>query len=245
MYKFLSQTYSNKFAVPSLPPPETFKAASILITGASGGLGLAAAVHFVNLGASSVTITARSKAKGEAARAVIEAQTGTRGKDIVDVMELQMDTLASVREFADRLTGEKGRKKPDYVLLNAGVLNRAWREGKGGFEESIQINVLSTALLGLLLLPWLREGFGERRLVFVTSGTHRSVAIDGWPREDVLGYLSRKENWPKEGIYGTNKLLEQYVVNEIAKLVAVGSEGKAKVIVNPMCPGTKCSNPLS
>jgi hypothetical protein len=47
--------FSNKFLIPSLPPPGTFKDKKILITGASGGLGLATAVHYVNLGASLVS----------------------------------------------------------------------------------------------------------------------------------------------------------------------------------------------
>jgi NAD(P)-dependent dehydrogenase (short-subunit alcohol dehydrogenase family) len=192
-------------------------------------------VHFVNLGASSVILTARSHDKGEAAKAAIESQTGTVGKGIVKAMELDMSTLASTKEFAE--TVKKEVKKIDVVLLNAGVLNKGYKAGKEGFEETIQVNVLSTALLALLLLPWIKEaGGGKAHLGFVTSGTHKGVAIDGWPKEDVLGYLSKEENWPKGGMYGPSKLLEQYVVNEIAKL-AVGSDGKPRVIVNPMCPG--------
>jgi len=38
------------------------------------------------------------------------------------------------------------------------------------------VNVLSTALLALLLLPWMEEkGKGKAHLGFVTSGTHRAV----------------------------------------------------------------------
>ena len=239
MFKLPGLIYRNKFVLPSLPPPGSFRDKRILITGASGGIGLATAVHFINLGASSVIITARNNAKGDAARKAIEAQTSTAGKGIVKVMELDMSTLASTKEFADRVKAEVERI--DVVLLNAGLLNKAFQPGAEGFEETIQVNVLSTALLGLLLLPWIKEaGGGRAHLGFVTSGTHRDVAIDEWPREDVLGYLSKKENWPKGGMYGSSKLLEQYVVNEIAKL-AVGSGGQPEVIVNPMCPGI---NPL-
>ena len=235
MFKLPGLIYRNKFAPPNLPPPGSFKDQSILITGASGGLGLATAVHFVNLGASSVIITARSNAKGDAARDTVETQTNTVGKGIVKVMELDMSTLASTKAFADRVKGEV--KKINAVFLNAGVLNKSFQEGKEGFEETLQVNVLSTALLALLLLPWMKEaGGGKAHLGFVTSGSHRSVAINGWPKDDVLGFLSKESNWPKGGMYGPSKLLEQYAVNEIAKL-AVGSDGKPKVIVNPMCPG--------
>jgi NAD(P)-dependent dehydrogenase (short-subunit alcohol dehydrogenase family) len=146
-----------------------------------------------------------------------------------------MSTLASTKAFAEQV--KRDVKKIDVVLLNAGVLNRSFQEGKEGYEETIQVNVLSTALLALLLLPWVKEaGGGKAHLGFVTSGLHREVAIDGWPKDDVLGYLSKEQNWPKGGMYGPSKLLEQYVVNEIAKL-AVESDGQPQVIVNPMCPG--------
>lgn len=128
-------------------------------------------------------------------------------------------------------------KNIDYVLLNAGLLKSSFTESEGGFEESIQVNVLSTALLGLLLLPWIKEaGHGKAHLGFVTSGLHKTVAIDQWPQTDVLAFFSKAEHWPKGGMYATSKLLEQYVVREIAKL-AVGSDGKPEVVVNPMCPG--------
>jgi len=223
--------YSNKFLLPSLPPPETFKNKKVLITGASGGLGLATAVHYVDLGASSVIITARTAAKGEAAKATIEAQTSRKGKNIVKFMALDMSTFSSISAFASQLKNQI--QEIDIVLLNAGVLNTTFKVGEEGFEETIQVNVLSTALLALLLLPWMKEaGRGKAHLGFVTSGTHRSVAIDAWPEEGVLEWLSKEENWPKN-MYATSKLLEQYVANEIAKL-AVGSP---EVIVNPMCPG--------
>ena len=128
-------------------------------------------------------------------------------------------------------------KRIDYLILNAGLLNTKFQEGQEGFEETIQVNVLSTALLGILLLPWVKEvGHGNAHMGFVTSGRHRAVDIDSWPQSDVLNFLSKSENWPQNGMYPSSKLLEQYVVNEIAKL-AVGTDGKPGVIVNSMCPG--------
>jgi NAD(P)-dependent dehydrogenase (short-subunit alcohol dehydrogenase family) len=87
MPSFLTIVWNNKFNLPHLPPTDSFTGKTILITGASGGLGLAAAVHFVNLGAKSVIITARTAAKGEQAKASIEAQTREKSKDVVKVME--------------------------------------------------------------------------------------------------------------------------------------------------------------
>lgn len=170
----MSLIYRNKLGLPSLPPSGSFKGQIVLITGGSGGIGLATAVHFVNLGASTVIITARTAAKGEAARASVEAQTGTSGKGIVKTMELDMSTFALTKDFADRLIKEV--KNIDVVILNAGMFATAFRLGKEGFEESIEVNTLSTSLLAILLLPWLKEaGKGKAHLVFVTSGLHRGM----------------------------------------------------------------------
>jgi short-subunit dehydrogenase involved in D-alanine esterification of teichoic acids len=87
MPSLLSIIWNNKFNLPPLPPPDSFTGKTILITGGTGGLGLAAAVHFVNLGAKSVIITARTVAKGEQARASIEAQAREKSKDVVKIME--------------------------------------------------------------------------------------------------------------------------------------------------------------
>jgi NAD(P)-dependent dehydrogenase (short-subunit alcohol dehydrogenase family) len=211
-----------------------------------------------------VIITARSNAKGVAAKEAIEAQTGTRGKDIVKVMELDMSTFVATKAFADAVKREVTRI--DYVLLNSGVFNKAFHIGEEGFEHTMQVNVLATALLALLLLPWMKEA-GDRKahLGFVTSGTHRGVSIEGtWPQEDVLGFFSKEDNWPKN-MYAVSKLLEQYVANEIAKL-ALGPDGRCVEITtlntlnghadgnslarksssNPMCPGTSsCHSSMS
>ncbi|KUJ18121.1 NAD(P)-binding protein [Mollisia scopiformis] len=240
MPSFPRLIYNNKFDLPSLPPPDTFKDQTILITGATGGLGLATAVHFVNLGASTVIITGRTSSKCEAAKTEIESQTGTQGKDMVKIMELDMSTFAGVKVFADQV--KKEVKSIDYVLLNAGMMSTSFRLGKEGFEESIEINTLSTALLALLLLPWMKEvGKGKAHLGVVTSGLHRGeldITPPNFPQTNILTHYNTPQNYPKgtSGIYPINKLLTQYCIREISKL-ALGPDGTPQVIVNPMCPG--------
>lgn len=58
------------------------------------------------------------------------------------------------------------------------------------------------------------------------GGLHRNIDISKWPKNDVLKYWSAKENW-KDGQsgYALAKLLQQYAVNEIAKL-ALSADGK-------------------
>ena len=181
----------------------------------------------VNLGASSVIITARSNAKGEAAKAAIEAQTKTEGKGIVKFMILDMSTFKDTKLFADKVKAEL--QTIDYVLLNAGMLNIDFALGKEGHEETMEINLLATTLLALLLLPWMRKaGRGKAHLGFVTSGLHRGVPIDSetFPKQNVLEFFDQKVNFPKQrGIYAISKLFLEYVMLEISRL-AVGADGK-------------------
>lgn len=158
-----------------------------------------------------------------------------QGKGVVKLMILDMSTLASTKAFADQV--KKEFSEIDIVLLNAGALNTTHHLSEEGYEQTIQVTVLSTALLALLLLPWMKiAGKGKAHLGFVTSGRHKTVSIDAWPKDNVLQWLSIEKNWPVS-MYATAKLLEQYVAFEVAKL-AVG-----EVIVNPMCPGQQPIEP--
>jgi NAD(P)-dependent dehydrogenase (short-subunit alcohol dehydrogenase family) len=215
----------NKWYPPALPAPETFKDHTILITGATGGLGLETAIHYVNLGASSVIITARTLSRGQVAKSTIESRTGK--KDVVQVRELNMETLAGVKGFVDSLKQEV--KAIDIVLVNAGVYKLTYGQSPDGWEETLQVNTLSTILLGLLLLPWMKtspliEG-RTQHLGFVSSGLHTTVKIgaEDFPKEDVLKYWSEMEHFKGSGTYALSKLFLMYGIGEIMKLV--GWEG--------------------
>lgn len=49
----------------------------------------------------------------------------------------------------------------------------------------MQVNAVSTALLGVLLVSWMKDLRPSRaapaRLTFVTSGTHLDADTTGWP----------------------------------------------------------------
>ncbi len=173
----------------------------------------------MHLGASTVIITGRTLARGLAAQATIEARTGKAG--IVQVRELDMSTFAGVKTFVDGLKAEV--KAIDIVLLNAGVYKMTYDVSPDKWEETLQVNTLSTILLGLLLLPWMeacRPAGGRQHLGFVTSGLHTTAKIetDDFPKEDVLRYWSEENHFLGPGTYALSKLFMMYGVVEIEKL---------------------------
>lgn len=148
------------------------------------GLGLETARHFCRLGAAKVVLACRDPDKGEAARADIEASCASAPSStksgVVEVWQVDMSSFQSVRDFCARAAAELDRL--DVVVENAGVATGTYVEADGGFESTIAINVVSTFLMLLLLLPLLRRTAArfnvEPRVVIVSSDAHLFVSLD-------------------------------------------------------------------
>jgi NAD(P)-dependent dehydrogenase (short-subunit alcohol dehydrogenase family) len=123
MVFLLPRRLRDKIWPEALPPAGSFNGQTVLVTGATSGLGLAAAIHFARLGASLI-LTSRSLAAGNAAQAYIERCAGIVGQEKVKVMELEMSRYSSCVEFVSQLkrsgVGDRGL---DIAVLNAGLIN--------------------------------------------------------------------------------------------------------------------------
>ncbi len=135
----------------------------VMVTGATSGLGLAAAEGFARLGAT-VWLAVRSEARGERARAAVVARSGNHD---VHVGLGDLSDLQSVRRFAERFTAQVERL--DVLVNNAGVLPARREISRDGFELTFATNVLGPFLLTNLLLPLL-ERSAPARIVNVSSG---------------------------------------------------------------------------
>jgi retinol dehydrogenase 12 len=124
---------------------------TVIVTGSNTGIGLETARHFVRLNAARVILACRSTAKGEAAKASIEASTPSR-LAVIEVWLLDMASFESVREFAKRASQ---LNRLDVLICNASVAP-AGKTLVEGYEEMITVNVLSTFLIVFMLLPTLR-----------------------------------------------------------------------------------------
>ena len=228
---------------PPANPSSSLRGKTVLLTGGTSGLGFEAAVKYVQLGVDSLLLGCRDFERGQKAKQLIEQRTQRTG--IVRIYQLNLNSYGSVKSFAEQINAEVPRV--DIVLLNAGVMCRTYSTSPDGWEETLQVNTLSTALLGLLLLPKLREsmdGGSPARLTFISSGSYRLVKpghlrVDG----SILKFLNEKDQFEGRSQYRCSKLLVEYVAKSIAKHTRKRN-GCIEVIVNSACPGF-CRSQLS
>ena len=165
----LSDIHTQLVFKPPIPSTD-FSGKTIIVTGANAGLGKEASKHFVRLNAHKVILAVRSVKKGEAAKAEIEAATGRT--DVLEVYELDYSRSASVKAFAINIA-----KLPrvDIVVLNAGIRTEHFETFEDN-ESTITVNIISTVLLVLLLLPTLKSSASEYQIepviTVVGSGIH-------------------------------------------------------------------------
>lgn len=91
---------------------------TVLVTGATSGLGFEAAAQFAEAGYGNVTITGRTESKAEAARSRLVERAG---KDVFSTLTLDLSLPASVEAASAELTNRGGQF--DVVLLNAGMVS--------------------------------------------------------------------------------------------------------------------------
>jgi NAD(P)-dependent dehydrogenase (short-subunit alcohol dehydrogenase family) len=190
-----------------------------VVTGANSGLGLAAARELARAGAE-VVLACRDVAKGHAAAAGISADVdGAK----LEVAELDLADLATVRSFADRYLGS--RQKLDLLINNAGVMAAPHRRTADGFELQFGTNHLGHfALTGLLLGP-LREA-PDARVVTVSSTAARTGKIDF---DDLQG----ERSYSRWGAYGQSKLANLLFMLELNRRAAAAGLPLKSVAAHP------------
>ena len=144
---------------------------SVMVTGASSGIGEAACTELARLGAS-VHMVTRSRERGQQALERIAAASGSKS---IELHICDLSSLRSVREFAFTFLASGA---PLNVLVhNAGVLPAARTHTDEGFELTFATNVLGPFLLTALLLPALRRS-APSRVINVSSGGMYTAKID-------------------------------------------------------------------
>lgn len=170
----------------------TMTGKTAIITGANSGLGLETAKTFARLGAR-IILAVRNLDKGQAAEQEIldESPEAT-----IDVMQLDLSDLGSVRAFAEAFTSRFDSL--DLLVNNAGVMTPPYAKTKDGFELQFGSNHLGHFALTGRLLPLLLRTENSR-VVTLSSLAHRNSAIYFDNLDGSKGYKAMK-------FYGQSKL---------------------------------------
>jgi NAD(P)-dependent dehydrogenase (short-subunit alcohol dehydrogenase family) len=142
----------------------------VLVTGVSAGLGVETARALVAHGAK-VVGAARDLAKAEGATAAVRAETANGGS--LDLIELDLASLASIRACADAVLAD-GRPF-DVVIANAGVMAAPFGHTADGFETQFGTNHLGHFTFVNRIASLIAPG---GRLVNLASSGHRFADVD-------------------------------------------------------------------
>ena len=193
-------------------PDQTGRVA--VVTGANSGLGLVTARELARSGAR-VVLACRNLDKGHAA--IDEVRAAVPGAQ-VQLEELDLASLASVRGFADRFKAT--HDSLDLLINNAGVMGTPRRRTADGFELQFGTNHLGHFALTTALLEAM-EGREDARVVTLSSSAHRMGRINF----DNLGGDRHYFRW---NAYGQSKLANLLFALELdRRLRAAGSTVKS------------------
>ena len=175
-----------------------------LVTGATEGVGKAAAREFAKRGAELVLV-ARNKEKGE--RVVAELRKATGDNDI-SLIVADMSSIADVKRVAAEF--RSSHTKLDVLVNNAGALFKDYRLSKDGLEMTFALNHMGYFGLTFSLLDLLKSTKGAR-VVSTSSLGHKIGKFD-------LGRIAKREpghaGWPA---YGESKYANILFTRELAR----------------------------
>ena len=144
---------------------------NIIITGATDGIGLAAAKSIAKKGYN-VSIVGRNPDKGKKA---LEAIITFSGNENLDFFECDLSLVANVKDLADRI--KQKHSKIDVLLNNAGGANKTKQITSEGLEKTFATNQMNYFVLSTELLNILSES-NDGRIVNVASNAHIGAEVD-------------------------------------------------------------------
>jgi NAD(P)-dependent dehydrogenase (short-subunit alcohol dehydrogenase family) len=175
--------------------------ATILVTGATDGLGRRVAEVLVVKGAA-VLLHGRNPERLEATLEELRSQTSS---EKANSYLADLSSLAAVRDLVERIFSEHGRL--DVLVNNAGIISRERRESEDGYELTFAVNYLSHFLLTRLLLPLLKDS-APARIINVASAAQSPLDFSNLMLEQ--GYDAMKA-------YSQSKLAQVMFTFELAE----------------------------
>jgi len=182
---------------------QSMQGKTILVTGATNGIGLVAARELARMGAQTVLVS-RSAEKCANAVAQIKEETGN---EQVEFIAADLSTSAGVQQTAHEF--KKRHTRLDVLLNNAGAVFMSRLVTTDGIEMTIALNHLNYFHLTALLLDVLKNS-GPARVVNVSSDAHRGGKIN-------LEDIQLKKGYSGLTAYSQSKLANVLFTYELAR----------------------------
>lgn len=198
--------------------PSSMQGKTVLVTGATNGIGYVAARELARKGAQTVLVSRNAE---KCAQSVEKIKKET-GNPQVEFIAADLSTNAGVQEVAHEF--KKQHTRLDVLLNNAGAMFMSRQVSSDGIEMTIALNHLNYFHLTILLLDVLKTS-GPARIVSVSSDAHRGGKIDFDDIQLKKGYSGMKA-------YSQSKLANVLFTYELARKL----EG-TKVTANALHPG--------
>ncbi len=175
----------------------------VLVTGASAGLGRAAAAGLARLGAD-VRVLTRDRDRSAQLARDLAAETGGQVKGVT----CDVSDLASVRRFTGRFAAAEARL--DVLINNAGVMPPERTETADGVELTFATHVLGPHVLIERLSPLLKVA-APSRVINVSSGGMYSKKLD------IDDLQSKHGAYRKNAVYAKTKRAQVILTHEWAR----------------------------
>lgn len=171
---------------------DSMKNKTVVITGATSGLGKISAEALAGMGASLILV-GRNETRGGQTVAEIKSKTGNSN---LTFLTANLSSMAEVKHLASEINTRV--EKIDVLLNNAGAIFMNRQTTIDGYEMTLALNHLSPFLLTNLLMNKL-IGAPAARIVTVSSMAHRFSNLDFNDLMSQTGYSAWR-------VYGTSKL---------------------------------------
>ncbi|MCX6247145.1 MAG: SDR family NAD(P)-dependent oxidoreductase [Bacteroidetes bacterium] len=210
---------------------DRFDGKTVLVDGASSGLGFAVSVEAARRGAK-VIMACRSgiPEKGEKVKKLT-------GSDKISMLNVDFSDLNSIRNLVGNIRDQFG--KIDILICNAGIVPKKSRKTKQGVEEMFMVNYLSKFFFVNLLIHedcFISGVDNVPRIIFVSSEAHRNPKEFDW---DSFGIYKEYNIGKSVELYGYYKLLLTTYAVELSRRL---NRGDKPFSVLALCPGPINSN---
>ncbi|KAI1824545.1 NAD(P)-binding protein [Xylaria intraflava] len=236
----MNRSLIRSFTTQILPlpyPTADFTGKTVIVTGANSGVGLEAARHFVRLNAQKVILACRDLAKAESAREDIVSSE--RNACDIELWEVDLGSFESVKAFCRRAAE---LERLDVVIENAGLLSHQYMQFEE-YERQCTVNIISTWLMALLLLPVLRRpkpssDGGDREWAIphlCIVGSNAQFYTEFHQRSEASIFEAFKGGDDMYHRYANTKLCSLLIMREVASRMK--GDGKPRVVLNMVEPG--------